>query len=443
MGLILLSESIRNLVTKLGYIYRPAIMPPSKRDRDRLRGAGADEVLVDLSDRQEYLRLVQRVGAADLQSSLQTLLLLTLADLGDTVPKVEQQLNFWLQHEVTIEVVSEECPLLLQELDAVAPVLTRLAQDLKGRHIAEGHAHNRLNRKPPPGPAPFGYRRVHNTYVLEEQQATVVRAFFDRFLLYGSIRGSVKYVQEERGETISVTTARRWLTSPVYRGDLQFKDGVTLRDTHPPLLSREEAAQIDRWARRNSPISSRSTSAPRALAGLVHCQTCDRPLRIVQATRKYSQRVYRYLRCPGCRYSVKYNGVLQNTIQAVCQQLPAKAANLNSVPLDSIKSRIELQIEHNKGKISDLSIKDLSNEADSSGKTDRQYQRYQLEGENSKLNQKRDQLPPADLAAIAQTVSIEPFWQSLSESEQRSYLREFIRKITVNSHCEVKLEFFF
>lgn len=406
-----------------------------------MQQSGATETVVDLGDRHHYINLVQQYGsaeAADLR-----LYVLSLTDLGETAPKVEQQVQFWLQRGAELWVVTEDGAQSLGDREVLETWLAQLPQELKGRHIAEGHAQNRLNRKPPPGPAPFGYRRVGNTYELDEQPAQLVRAFFDRFLLFGSIRGAVKDINQERADTISVTTARRWLSSPVYRGDLKFKDGVTLRDTHPALLSREEAAQIDRWSRRNSPIASRSTSAPRALAGLVVCQTCDRPLRIVQATRKNQAKVYRYLRCTTCRYSVNYELALTNTIQAVCQQLPERTSNLDSVPIDSIKSRIELQIERNKVEIVTLDTEPAPEEMPTESDRDRQLQRYLLEGENAKLGEKRDQLPPGNLAAIAQAVSIEPFWRALSESEQRAYLREFIKQISINSDAEVKLEFFF
>ena len=455
MGLTLLDESIQNPVRKLGYIYRSAILPPNSAEQSLLLQAGATEIVVDLGDRQHYLNLVQKYG--NQQEIALTLYLLSLTDLGETAPKIEQQVQFWLQRGVDIWIATDNGHQSLGDRQVLETWLAQLPQELKGRHIAEGHAHNRLSRKPPPGPAPFGYRRVGDTYEIDENPAQLVRAFFDRYLLFGSIRGAVKEINQEREDGISVTTARRWLTSPVYRGDLKFKDGVTLRDTHPAILTREEAAQIDRWSRRNSPIASRSTSAPRALAGLVVCQNCDRPLRIVQATKKtqvkkqQSQtqqpqkpaKVYRYLRCNNCRYSVNYDLALTNTIQSVCQQLPERTSNLDSVPIESIKSRIELQIERNKSKIVTLDTEEESESRSTESDDNRQLQRYLLEGENAKLGEKRDQLPPGDLAAIAQAVSIEPFWRSLSESEQRAYLREFIKQISINSDAEVELEFFF
>jgi hypothetical protein len=55
-------------------------------------------------------------------------------------------------------------------------------------------------------------------------------------------------------------------------------------------------------------------------------------------------------------------------------------------------------------------------------------------------------LPPVDLQAIAQAVSISQFWLDLSESERRFYFREFIRQIEItrqDSSWEIKLIFIF
>ncbi len=49
------------------------------------------------------------------------------------------------------------------------------------------------------------------------------------------------------------------------------QNGQILSDTHTPIISREEAAQIDRLLRRNRRLPPRTASANRSLAGLVSC----------------------------------------------------------------------------------------------------------------------------------------------------------------------------
>jgi hypothetical protein len=55
--------------------------------------------------------------------------------------------------------------------------------------------------------------------------------------------------------------------------------------------------------------------------------------------------------------------------------------------------------------------------------------RYQLQAEIATGQQQLAALPPANLLAIANTVSLRQFWLDLSESERRFYLREFIASI--------------
>jgi hypothetical protein len=55
-------------------------------------------------------------------------------------------------------------------------------------------------------------------------------------------------------------------------------------------------------------------------------------------------------------------------------------------------------------------------------------------------------LPPVNLQAIAQTVSIPQFWSDLSEAERRFYFREFIRQIEItrpDQTWQLKLIFIF
>jgi hypothetical protein len=102
--------------------------------------------------------------------------------------------------------------------------------------------------------------------LLDRAAAPVVKDFFEQFLLYGSVRGAVRYLAKTYRKRIAVSTGRRWLTHPVYRGDLLYQDGRVLRDTHTPILGREEAAQVDRLLRRNRRLPPRTASAP-AIAG--------------------------------------------------------------------------------------------------------------------------------------------------------------------------------
>jgi hypothetical protein len=57
------------------------------------------------------------------------------------------------------------------------------------------------------------------------------------------------------------------------------------------------------------------------------------------------------------------------------------------------------------------------------------------------------QLPPGNLQAIAQAVSLPQFWLDLSEAERRFYFREFIKQIEImrqeSKSWSVQLKFIF
>ena len=451
-------------VVAIGYIYRPAVLPPTPAEIEMVQQAGVDRMVVDIGNRNRYQHLLAEVSTShaiavedtpDISTApshssprawtgdrlqVHRLVLESVSGLGQSLTDIRQQLDFWVHSGVEIQTITPTGLESSRDPEVVQRWIRDIPHQLKSHHIALGHAHNRLARKPPPGPAPYGYVRQGDRYSPDPDKSAIVRAFFDRFLLYGSVRGTVQYLEKSLGGSISVSTARRWLTSSVYRGDLTFKDGVTLRDTHPALLSRQEAAQIDRWLRRNRTIASRSTSAPRALAGLVACATCQTPLRIVQATHQHRKKVYRYLRCDRCRYSHNYDKVFRQTITTVCQDLPKRLATFSPQPIAGLKSDIDNQIQKNETILDAIESKIFSVESD---RLQAQLRRYQLSGETARLQARLEQLPPENLSEVVKTVANEPFWFELTESECRSYLREFIQQISIDTDMSISIYFFF
>jgi DNA invertase Pin-like site-specific DNA recombinase len=156
---------------------------------------------------------------------------------------------------------SERPPELLFQLAAT------VAEQHRHQQLEAGHARNRINLLPPPGRAPYGYRRGRYRYALDKAAAPAVKAFFEQFILYGSIRGAARFLDKKYGKKIAPSTAQRWLQHPIYRGDSEYKDGQVIRDTHTPIISRDEAAQVDRLLRRNRQLPPKTVSAERSLAG--------------------------------------------------------------------------------------------------------------------------------------------------------------------------------
>ncbi len=308
-----------------------------------------------------YQDLGKRFELEQLLSDCQTepadyLLIRRLEELGDSVEEISDRLT---QIEaMSVQIIATEQPYSTSQADATTglnlrtsllKLLSEIQRESNRRRLRQGHARNRIKALPPPGKAPYGYRRGKERYILDRSTAPVVKDFFEQFLLYGSLRGAVRYLEKKYSKKISVSTGRRWLTNPIYRGDLGYQNGEVILDTHSPILNREEAAQIDRLLRRNRQLPPRTASAPRSLAGLVVCSECQSHMSITSVTRYRREQEYLYLRpisCPQrpkCR-AIAYEKVLGCTIHSICQDLPRAVAGMNVPSLDGVKQALTSQI---------------------------------------------------------------------------------------------------
>ncbi len=380
---------------------------------------------IEKSNRSQFQQLI-----ADCETDpIDRLIIRKLAELGDSIEEIQDRLLQLESLNITLITTESENQFEANTLQQ----LQKLQHDQRSHRIRQGHARNRIKALAPPGKAPYGYRRNRNRYVLDRATAPVVKEFFDRFLLFGSLRGAVRYLEKKYGKKISASTGQHWLTNPVYRGDLAYQNGETIRDAHAAILSRDEAAQIDRLLRRNRRLPSRTASAPRSLAGLVICKQCDSPMTITRTTsRSKNQKEYLYLRptrCPRQCKAIAYDEVLQATIDTICEALPRAVAGVTMPDLERVKQMIQAEIAQKQAILDELS-----------GLLDRgildtetmDLRSYKLRTEIAALQNKLAQLPPISLSAIAQTVSIPQFWLDLSESERRFYFREFIRQIDLD-----------
>ncbi|MBR8827094.1 MAG: recombinase family protein [Gomphosphaeria aponina SAG 52.96 = DSM 107014] len=425
-------------MTTIAYLFsNPLLDPPGD---PLMWGLEVERVYQDWGKRNELQQLILDCE----KQPPKYLLMRRLEELGDTLEEISDRL---LQIEsLGIKVIVTE---QTYNFATFAQLLQEIQTNLGSRSLRLGQARNRINALPPPGKAPYGYRRGKDRYLLDRSTACVIKDFFDQFLLYGSIRGAVRYLEKRYGKKISVSTGSRWLTHPVYRGDLGYHNQDVIPNTHQPILSREEAAQIDRLLRRNGRLATRSASAPRSLAGLVLCQQCQSPMTITRVTTREKKREYLYLRPINCQKSPKckaiaYQAILAKTITCICEDLPRQVAGINSNNLEGIKG--DLTVEINKKQDIIAQLPSLQEQGILDAET-AQLRRYKLATEISQLRSQLAGLPPGNLKAIAQTVSLPQFWLDLSETERRFYFREFIRQIELirsyNNIWELKLVFIF
>jgi DNA invertase Pin-like site-specific DNA recombinase len=402
-----------------------------------------DGVYQDADHRRSQLQSLLKEAA---QSPPDYLVLRNLEELGDSLSTVIQRLA--QLESLGVCVVALEQPYQSQEpannavnhavlLNSdsnpdLLELLNGIQQQQRSRQIRQGHALNRLKGLPPPGKAPYGYRRGRDRYVIDRSVLPVLRDFYDHFLIYGSVRGAVRHIAKKHGKKISPSTGQRWLTHPVYRGDLAHNDAVQ-SDTHPPILLRAEAAQVDRLLKRNRSLAPRAASAPRSLSGLVTCQRCQSAMGVSRVTARRQAYEYLYLKpmaCPlrpKCK-ALRYEAVLEKTIETICQTLPQEVAGLTQLPLDQITAGVMGAIAAKQAIIAQLP--DLVTQQVLDEKT-ADLRAYTLKTEIAELQNRLAQLPPVNLLETAKTVSIQQFWQDLSEPERRFYFREFIRSVEI------------
>ena len=379
----------------------------------------------------------------------QYLLVRRLEELGDNLEEVSTRITEIQALGITLVAVEQAYNSAENTANSRIELINLIQQiqsQQRSRRIRQGHARNRLEAAPPPGKAPYGYKRSKTKYIIDRTTAPVVKDFFDNFLLYGSLRGAVRYLAKKYNKKISVTTGKRWLTNPAYRGDTAYQKDEILSDTHIPIITRDEAAQVDRLLRRNSRLPSRTASAPRSLAGLVVCGECQSHMTITRVTMRRQDKEYLYLRpiaCsknPKCR-SIPYQDVLEKTINIICRDLPLAVAGMNFPQLDTIKNNLADKIFRQQQILEQLP------ELIESGVLDvetAKLRTYKIRTEISALQAKLASFPPVNLCSVAQAVSIPQFWVDLSESERRFYLREFIRNIEiVRDENEWKLDVIF
>jgi DNA invertase Pin-like site-specific DNA recombinase len=422
----------------VAYIYTDPLIeePPSIE----IWGWEIDRVYQDLGQREELDRLLNNC----LAEPIDYLLVRRLDELGDSVRDVQQVLA--KLQGMSVELITTETEIepqlnLLQLID-------KIQSNQLSRRMRQGHARNRLKSLPPPGKAPYGYRRGKDKFTIDKSTAPVVKDFFDRFMIYGSLRGAVRYLEKKYNKKISASTGLRWLSNAVYRGDTAYLNGEVISDTHAAIISRDEAAQIDRLFRRNRRMSARTASAPRSLAGLVSCQHCGQNLTVTSVSAPHRVEKYLYLRpthCdrnPKCK-SIPYDRVLNTTIDRICADLPIAVNQVGTLNLDGFKAKIIREIENKQKAIEQLP------ELIKSGILDREtveLRTYKLKTEISKLQSQVAAFPPVNLQSLAQAVSIPQFWLDLSESERRFYFREFIRTIEIDpqvTDLDLQLRFIF
>lgn len=409
-------------------------------------GWEVDQIYQDFGQRQQLKQLLQDCYI----EPVEYLLIRDYEELGDSLESISQCLGELEKLNINILAIHSDIDFTKNSVKPsdMIKLFADIQQRQRSRYICEGHARNRLKATPPPGKAPYGYRRGKDKYMIDRSTAPVVKDFFERFLIYGSLRGAVRYLEQRYGKKISVTTGKRWLTNVVYRGNLEYKNGEIITNTHLPIISREEAAQVDRLLQRNQRMPPKTASAPRSLAGLVLCETCNCSMTISRVTAYRQSQEYLYLRPLNCPHQPKckalpYHQVLEETITRICQDLPQAVAALKLPDFNPIKTALQQEINQNNRLLEQI---EQLHETDILDEETAQIRAYKLRTKIASLQEKLAKFSPVNLKETAQAVSLPQFWLDLTETERRFYFREFIHHIEIirnSPQWQLKINFIF
>lgn len=126
---------------------------------------------------------------------------------------------------------------------------------------------------------PRGYKREVidgvGRMLIDEKKAAEVKAAFEHFINYGSIRGALFYVNNELGANISRRTFEHMLTNKIYFGTYEHENYGTFPNYCEPIITEQQfwkAQEIRKKNRKERPQSKRR--ATYIFAGMIYCPQC-------------------------------------------------------------------------------------------------------------------------------------------------------------------------
>lgn len=189
----------------IAYTYSDPLIEPTPDST--IWGWEVDQIYQDLGNRFEIQQLLQEAQT----EPVDYLLIRRLEELGDSLQEVSDRVIEL--KALGIHLIATEQPYSSTGHESFRADLLCLLQEIqhaqRSRRIRQGHARNRINALPPPGKAPYGYRRGKEKYILDRSASPVVKDFFEQFLLYGSLRGAVRYLAQKYSKKISVSSTLR------------------------------------------------------------------------------------------------------------------------------------------------------------------------------------------------------------------------------------------
>ncbi|MEC4884347.1 MAG: fdxN element excision recombinase XisF [Scytonema sp. PMC 1070.18] len=419
----------------------------------RLKGAGAEVVLVDIESgrshtRKEFTKLLKLVERGEVREVVVT----RVDRLGRSDIDVIRTIQLF-----------NDCGVILRILDAPIDISSSFGRfsasqmaalaDFESRLLSErtkhGMAYFRSQGKVQT--APFGYQ-LNNEHKLEphSHNFAIAREIID-LLLSGHSYGRVsKHLAEKYGIKFSLSGLRHWVKNPAITGHTRYftemeyrrnpknpRKPVILRNTHPAIASEAEIAEI-LHAAKNKPRLSVRRHGDYPLKGLLRCHHCGGGMFRTVYKFKSGDEQSEWIRCArhaqGSQFcankkNVRLEHLTEQVIDAITLKSQEIVQEVNVRDSDVVDSPALIEL---RAQLHGLQALQSTNPAILGAILDI---RNQIEAEESRL---RVGVKIAqDRYKLAWAYSQPGFWKELSQEDLRQVFRSFVLEVAVDSNGEV------
>ena len=295
------------------------------------------------------------------------------------------------------------------------------------------------------GATPFGYKIESKKYVINQEEANVLKEIYKHFTITGSLSETLLWYRSNY-TSLAYTTLKRYLTNTAYIGKYKTEKGELIENYTPAIIDKEIFETVQELLKKNiKTIRNNGTPPDLVFGGLIYCNVCGCKCSR-KSTIKISKRYDYYI----CHRAVRHD--CNNT-------LGINEEKLEKFMLNNLKIEAEKYIADNKIK----TVKNKKGPVDNRTKIqnklkklrelylDDDIDKKEYEERKIKLQQELDKNikelttveKPKDLSGLEKLINsdFESIYQSLTKQNKRQFWARFIDKIYIENGKVVKVTF--
>ena len=273
-------------------------------------------------------------------------------------------------------------------------------------------------REPLTGRTSLGYKVEDKKYIIDENEAVIVRDMFSYYIESRSTYSTQRYMLNKYGIKRDTTTLRRMLSNPAYKGEMH-NDKEYCPAIIPPALF-DEVQDI------MSQRSTRHSGSPKGniylFKGMLRCGECGHAMTGLMGKKAHYYRCSDHTVIGSCprskqvRESVLERYLIDNLL-AKCT-----AYNIEIEKADKLQpQKDEAAIRRKMIKLKDLYLNDLIE------KTEYEKDYTALKTELDEILKHKDSLPvPIDIEAMKDVIKV---YESMERAEKRAFWSMVIKDI--------------